>query len=214
MIKCEIGSTNLQKMQRKTLTNTLWYGECLCLVHYKHLYWWRRITQTICIPSKIQKISQWNRCSTYLRSWYPNNQTRSMEWVQLIWKIFDGSIYIFGWWWTSHQSLAHKRSTYSQILYYVLERWTRTQCQIMHGKTDWSGSKVHQNTELWTINGEPLEFEWNIFPGFTTLQLVCEVQEFLLKLSIQPEDFTGRIIFMSMFNDISWGSKDNEKECE
>ena len=46
------------------------------------------------------------------------------------------------------------------------------------------------------------------------MQLVCEVQEFLSKMSIQPEDFTGRIIFMSMFNDISWGSKDNEKECE
>ena len=30
----------------------------------------------------------------------------------------------------------------------------------------------------------------------------------------QPENFTGRIIFMSMFNDISWGSKDNERECE
>ena len=28
------------------------------------------------------------------------------------------------------------------------------------------------------------------------------------------ENFTGRIIFMSMFNDISWGSKDNKKECE
>ena len=27
-------------------------------------------------------------------------------------------------------------------------------------------------------------------------------------------DFTGRINFMSMFNDISWGSKDNEQECE
>ena len=28
------------------------------------------------------------------------------------------------------------------------------------------------------------------------------------------EHFTGRIIFMSMFNDISWRSEDNEKECE
>ena len=65
-----------------------------------------------------------------------------------------------------------------------------------------------------TIDGEPMEFEWNIFPGFTTLQLVREVQEFLSKMSIQPEDFTGRIIFMSMFNDISWGSKDDEQECE
>ena len=45
-----------------------------------------------------------------------------------------------------------------------------------------------------TIDGEPMEFEWNIFPGFTILQLCCKVQEFTSKMSIQPEDFTGRII--------------------
>ena len=33
-------------------------------------------------------------------------------------------------------------------------------------------------------------------------------------MSEEPEDFSGRIIFMSMFNDTSWGSKDNEQECE
>ena len=64
------------------------------------------------------------------------------------------------------------------------------------------------------IDGEPMEFEWNIFPGFNTLQLSQEVQELLLRLSVTPENLTGRIIFMSMFNDISWGSKDNKIECE
>ena len=64
------------------------------------------------------------------------------------------------------------------------------------------------------IDGEPMEFEWNIFPGFTSLQLCHKVQELLSRLSVTPEKFTGRIIFMSMFNDISWGSKDNKKECE
>ena len=64
------------------------------------------------------------------------------------------------------------------------------------------------------IDGEPMEFEWNIFPGFTTLQLCHKVQELLSRLSVTPEKLTGRIIFMSMFNDISWGSKDNEKECK
>ena len=59
-----------------------------------------------------------------------------------------------------------------------------------------------------------MEFEWNIFPGFTTLQLVREVQELLSRLSVTPVKFYGRIIFMSMFNDISCGSKDNEQECE
>ena len=31
------------------------------------------------------------------------------------------------------------------------------------------------------LDGEPMEFEWNIFSGLTTLQLVREVQEFLSK---------------------------------
>ena len=65
-----------------------------------------------------------------------------------------------------------------------------------------------------TIDGEPMEFEWNIFPGFTTLQLCHNVQEFLSNVSTEPEDVKGRIIFMSMFSDISWGSKENERECE
>ena len=64
------------------------------------------------------------------------------------------------------------------------------------------------------IDGEPMEFEWNIFPGFNTLQLSQEVQELLSRFSVTPEKFTGRIIFMSMFNDISWGSRDNKIECE
>ena len=58
-----------------------------------------------------------------------------------------------------------------------------------------------------------MDFEWNIFPGFNTLQLSDEVKSLLLKLGETPENFTGRIIFMSMFNDISCGSRDNEKEC-
>ena len=62
------------------------------------------------------------------------------------------------------------------------------------------------------IDGEPMEFEWNIFPGFNTLQLSEEVKRLLLRLDETPKDFTGRFIFMSMFNDISCGSKDNEKE--
>ena len=45
------------------------------------------------------------------------------------------------------------------------------------------------------------------------LQLSEEVKRFLLRLDETPENFTGRIIFMSMFNDVSCGSKDNEQEC-
>ena len=72
-------------------------------------------------------------------------------------------------------------------------------------------SSVYRNFD--GINGEPTEFEWNIFPGFDTLQLSEEVKSLMLRLDETPENFTGRIIFMSMFNDISCGSQDNEEEC-
>ena len=45
------------------------------------------------------------------------------------------------------------------------------------------------------INGEPTEFEWNIFPGFTTLQLCGKVNDLLSDLGETPETFTGRILF-------------------
>ena len=55
------------------------------------------------------------------------------------------------------------------------------------------------------------EVDWNIFLGFSTLELVREVQQFMSNIG-EPEQFQGRIIFMSMFNDIIWWNKDNENE--
>ena len=63
------------------------------------------------------------------------------------------------------------------------------------------------------INGESTEFEWNIFPGFTALRLCGEVNGLLSDLGEAPESFTGRILFLSMFNDISCDKKGNEEEC-
>ena len=63
------------------------------------------------------------------------------------------------------------------------------------------------------INGGPTEFEWNIFPGFTTLQLCAKVTDLLSNLGETPETFTGRILFMSMFNDSLCDGKGNEEEC-
>ena len=84
---------------------------------------------------------------------------------------------------------------------------------VWEDKLTWFKSSS-QYRPLDTIDGEPMEFEWNIFPGFTTLQLCNKVQEFLSTTSEEPEKFTGRIIFTSMFNDISRRSQDNEQECE
>ena len=63
------------------------------------------------------------------------------------------------------------------------------------------------------ITGESTEFEWNIFPGFTTLQLCDKINDLLSNLGQTPETFTEIILFMSMFNDISFDGKDNKDEC-
>ena len=75
--------------------------------------------------------------------------------------------------------------------------------------------KIHQNpesSEAWKkriewitssqsyrdfdgIDGGPTKFEWNIFPGFDTLQVCDKVKSLLSKLGETSENFTGRIIF-------------------
>ena len=52
-------------------------------------------------------------------------------------------------------------------------------------KLTWFKSSTQYRT-LDTIDGEPMEFEWNIFPGFTTLQLCDKVHEFMSKMSEKP----------------------------
>ena len=153
------------------------------------------------IPSRFQKISQWHKYSTYLKNWCPN-KIRSMEWKQFVGKIIHGSICL---WLVMNRSsvFSAQRSTSFQILYCVLERYTRIP----------SRTSPEYRT-LDRIDGETMEFEWNIFPRFNTLQLDDEVKDLLLRLNETPENFTGRIKFMLMFNDISWRSRDNEKECE
>ena len=49
------------------------------------------------------------------------------------------------------------------------------------------------------INGESTEFEWN--------------SDLLSSMGQTPESFTGRILFMSMFNDIFCDRYDNKDEC-
>ena len=82
----QVRNRQKQSLMEKTVKSILWYGECPGPQHCKHLYSWGRITQAIHIPSKILKISRWNRCWTYLRHWCSNNQTRYMEWRHFNWE--------------------------------------------------------------------------------------------------------------------------------
>ena len=80
------------------------------------------------------------------------------------------------------------------------------------GRTELQESDPRKATEISdAINGETTEFEWNIFPGFTSLQLCDKVSNLLSSIGQTPESFTGRILFKSMFNDISCEGKGNKR---
>ena len=59
-----------------------------------------------------------------------------------------------------------------------------------------------------------MEFKWKIFPGFTKSDLLTQIQEFMKEQKCDPEQFKGRIIFMSKFNDIVWEKKGMKKNVK
>ena len=46
--------------------------------------------------------------------------------------------------------------------------------------------------DLDRIDGEPMEFEWKIFPGFTTLGILDEIHKMMGESQCEPENFTGK----------------------
>ena len=77
-----------------------------------------------------------------------------------------------------------------------------------------AGVRAERNySDFEDVKGESTEFEWNIFPGFTTLQFCDKISNLLSSFGQSLETFTGRILFMSMFNVISCDGKDNKEQC-
>ena len=76
--------------------------------------------------------------------------------------------------------------------------------------TDFLLSACQESREM---DGEPIEFEWNIVPGLTSLLILQRIQSDFRERNIEFEEFGDRIIFMSMFNDIEWTRKGNEEIC-
>ena len=65
--------------------------------------------------------------------------------------------------------------------------------------------------ELDRTDGEQIELEQTILPRFTTVGILNEIQNMMAEFLCEPEQFKGRIIVMSMFNDITWRTPGNEE---
>ena len=107
-----------------------------------------------------------------------------------------------------------QRSTYFQILCYVSAKFFNILNATKLGRTELQEYEPRGSyRDYEDVSGESTEFDWNIFPGFTSLQLCDKISNLLSSLGQSPETFTRRILFMSKFNDISCDRYDNKDEC-
>ena len=73
---------------------------------------------------------------------------------------------------------------------------------------------MRKATETMTESMESrLNSSGTFFQDSLRLQLCGKVRDLLSSFGEEPETFTGGILFMSMFNDISCDGKGNEEEC-
>ena len=104
---------------------------------------------------------------------------RFLECLKSAGKVLHGHCYL--WSMMKKSSVSRmQRFMYSQILCYVclgMVIQNPTSNIVWEEQLGWfKDSSQYRNFDR--IDGEPMDFEWNIFPGFTTLQLVDEVQKF------------------------------------
>ena len=86
--------------------------------------------------------------------------------------------------------------------------------QSKHGKAGSTGFWKHVISRIWIgSSGEPMELEWKNFTGFTSLGILDEIQKMMTESKCEPEQFQGRIIFMSMYSDIDWTKRGNKENC-
>ena len=118
------------------------------------------------VLSRIMKISRWNKCSISQRNWWTIRK-KSMVWTK-----FSGKSIL---WHVCHWLVMKQSSPTHKSLcllgFYVVSREGSSTSRIQLGRTVLQGSNPEEAAEIMMLSMEPTEFEWNIFPSFTTLQL-------------------------------------------
>ena len=127
----------------------------------------KNYSENFLIPSKIQeRISQWNKMFEISEQLILEQSDEifgvsQISWESSPWKqlplVIDEEV-------SSVSCL--QRFMYSQILCYALERWIRTQHELLFGNHSWNGSKIHHNTEHWSLSAMS-KSSWTKWPNRT-----------------------------------------------
>ena len=136
---------------------------------------WERISHVFKVSSRIMKISPWSRCSMSPRSWWMirrKSMVWTIHWEKNSWKRLS----LIG-----DETVINLQSTsvyvFSDYVFYLGRI-----LQLPDSKEAWKNriagvKSVRSYRDYDGINEEPTEFEFNIFPGFTTLQLCGKLND-------------------------------------
>ena len=103
---------------------------------------------------------------------------------------------------------------YSQILCYVSAKFLQHPECNEAWKNRVAGSKPGKATEIMMLSTESrLNSSGTFSQGSQRCSSVIKISDLLSSMGQTPESFTGRILFMSMFNDIFCDRYDNKDEC-
>ena len=140
------------------------------------------------------------------------NQMRFLEWLQLTGKILHGNNYLWSLMKKSSVSLSHaKVFVFSDsVICLGMVNQNPTWNSAWEEKLSWFKS-LSQYRILDTMDGEPIESEWNVFQDSPHCSSATKSKSSCLKWAVHQN--LKRITFMTMLNDILWGSEDTEREC-
>ena len=131
--------------------------------------------------------------------------------IQLVGRILHGNI--CNWLVTKELSIFNaRRSSSFRILCCVMGRFYKILHLAMHGTMIGMDQMLFELQKLWQNRWRADGCRVEHFPRIQLLQF-RKVKNLLYRLGETPENFTGRFFVMSMFNDISCGTRHNEREC-
>ena len=139
---------------------------------------------------------------------------RYMEYSNLPGRILHGNSYLWSVMKQSSVSRTRRFTYFSESVLCLGKMHQNPQSNtVWEDKLTWF--KSFHITELWT---QLMVSQWNSSGIFSQDSPRCssstKSKSSWPKWAINQKNLKDGIIFMSMYNDISWGSQDNEQECE
>ena len=175
--------------------------ECSWVRRWMRRRSWERMSQLFKVSSRILKISRWSRCSMSPRSWWMTRKkfmVWTLQWEKDSWKRLS----LIG-----DETVINLESTKVCLPRFCVVFWedlSTSWFQRSLEKQIAGVQSVRSIRDIDGINGEATEFEWNIFPGFTTLQLYGKINDLLSDWGQTPETFTGRTIYVNVQWHLLW----------